>query len=152
MTDNARRVSHNRVVRLLAVSALLLVTSACGDGRKPTYPVRAEVYVDGKPAHELQVYFHPAEGAEKGGRSLYGMTNEQGVVSMNTYVAGDGVPAGEYIVTFEWCERGKGFQQANFTGPDRLKGKYANLKDSKFRVTVEKKPKELDRFELTTGK
>jgi hypothetical protein len=143
-------VSPNKVLRIAAASVLLCAVAGCGNDRKPTYPVRAEVYVDGKPAHELQVYFHPAEGAEKGGRSLYGMTDEHGVFTLNTYVAGDGVPAGEYIVTFEWCERGKGLQQANFTGPDRLKKKYANPQDSKFRVTVENRPKELDRFELTT--
>jgi len=138
--------------RLVAVATLFVIVPACGPKRMTTYPVRGEVYVDGQPAAELQVYFHPIEGEAAGGRVLYGMTNDQGVYTINTYVAGDGVPAGEYIVTFEWNEKGKGLQQANYTGPDRLKHAYSDEKKSKYRVKVEKQSTKIPRYELTRPK
>ena len=63
-----------------------------GDGM---LPVEGTVTLDGKPLEGAAVSFVPAEG----GRPCTGQTDDQGHFTLASYVAGDGVPPGEYKVT-----------------------------------------------------
>jgi hypothetical protein len=137
--------------RSFVAMALVLVTlmlPACGKGRKTVYPVRGRILVDGKPAPDAVVKFHPT--FEDPDRVMpFGQAGAEGNFVISSYVNGDGAPVGEYILTFEWRER-SGLLKDNFEGPDRLKGRYYDPKKSTFRVTVDKKPQELPPFELTS--
>ena len=132
----------------LALAALTLALPACGnDGRKKVYPTRGVILVDGKPAPDCFVMFHPTEEGDPKRVMPFAQAGEDGRFAMCSYVSGDGAPAGEYVVTFEWRGR-SGLLKNNFEGPDRLKGRYADPKKSEFRVRVEKQPLDLPPFEL----
>ena len=132
----------------LALAVLMIVLPACGNGRKTVYPVHGKILVDGKPAPDAVVMFHP--NFEDPNRVMpFGQADAEGNFAISSYVNGDGAPVGEYIVTFEWRER-SGLLKNNFEGPDRLKGRYYDPKKSNFRVTVEKKKHDLPPFELTS--
>lgn len=139
-----------RTAVALALTFGLLTLSACSDGRKPTFPVRGRIMVDGKPAPDCFVMFHPVDNDPVRVCPIT-QADADGYFSISSYVSGDGAPAGEFIVTFEWRAR-SGLLKNNFEGPDRLKGKYYDVKKSTFRVKVEKtkEPQQLPTFELTT--
>ena len=133
-------------VAIVVVAGVMLVLPACGKGRKTCYPVRGRILVDGKPAPDAIVMFHPA--FEDPDRVMpIGQADAEGNFAISSYVNGDGAPVGEYIVTFEWRER-SGLLKNNFEGPDRLKGRYFDPKKSALRITVEKRRQELPPFEL----
>jgi hypothetical protein len=136
-----------RAAAALALAALTLAVSACSDGRKKVYPVHGLILMDGKPAPECIIMFHPTDNDDPKRVMPFGQADAEGKFVMCSYINGDGAPTGEYIVTFEWRER-SGLMKTNFDGPDRLKGRYADPKKSEFRVTVEKQPLELPPYEL----
>jgi hypothetical protein len=142
-----RSVSFTRFALLVALLATL---PSCGNSRKACHRVTGELFVDGKPAVDAFIYLHPVDGSEdpKAVRP-FGQADENGAFALSSYVTGDGAPAGEYIVTFDWPERSGMFKQ-NFDGPDRLKGKYRDPKTSQFQLTIEKKENQLPRYDLTT--
>lgn len=134
----------------------LLVTVPCvscsqkDPNRKATVPLTGEVYVDGKAANALEVTCHDVKGMDmKNPTVSQAYTKEDGKFAVSTYQQGDGVPEGEYVLTFVW---GKMQPLGNtYGGPDKLKGRYKDPKESKVRVKVEKgKPADVGRVELTT--
>jgi hypothetical protein len=129
--------------------ALLGLLPACGGPhRKTVYPTHGKVLVNGKPAADAFVHFTPVNPGDPEPANAYGQVDETGSFAASTYVSGDGVAAGEYILTLEWPER-SGILKNDFGGPDRLKGRYKDPKTSKFRFTVEKKSlNEVPAFEL----
>jgi hypothetical protein len=129
-----------------AVLALLLLLPGCG-GRKTVYPASGELFVDGKPAPDAFIYLHPVEDSDPTMPRPFAQADEDGHYALSSYISGDGAPAGEYIVTFEWRER-SGFTKQNFDGPDRLKGQYYDVKKSDYRVKIEKKANVLPHFDL----
>ena len=60
---------------------------------------------------------------------------------ISTYNAGDGVPPGEYTLTFAWQEFNLLSRQ--YSGPDKLKQRYSDPANSTFKITV-KEGEELD--------
>jgi hypothetical protein len=133
--------------RWLALAAVLLAAAGCGDGRKACYPVRGMILVDGKPAPDAIVTLIPVDESDGNPVRPVGIADATGAFTLSSYVSGDGAPACEYVVIFEWRER-SGILKNNFDGRDRLSGKYADAKKSSFRVTVEKRPQELPPYEL----
>lgn len=125
--------------------ALFLLLPACGESRKKVYPVSGEVFVDGKPAPDAFVFFHPVNQPDI--HVPFAQVDENGKFQIATYMSADGIPAGEYIVCFEWRER-SGLLKQNFDGPDRLGGRYYDKSKSQYRVTIGKGPMTLDRYDL----
>src|SRR5215218_2643991 len=69
---------------------------------KPTlYAVEGKVLVDGEPAENVNVAFHPLSG-DKTFVCPVGRTNSRGIFRLMTRSDGDGAPAGEYSVTLVW--------------------------------------------------
>jgi hypothetical protein len=139
--------------RIAFAFAMIAVTS-CGDGKYPkTHAVKGKVLVDGQPAKDCQVSFHRLSGPQLATPATpSGVTDDNGVFQLTSYVAEDGAPEGEYVVKIEWRER-SGITKSDFDGPDRLGGDYANLEKNKaakgFVVQVGKQSLELPPFELT---
>jgi hypothetical protein len=105
------------------------------------YLVHGQVFAkNGEPTAGAFVIFHPmdADGSDPNKPSAY--VEDDGSFSLTTYKAGDGAPAGEYVVTIEWKPRIKSAFDPNRHGKDRLDGRYSNVTRSKLRFTVEKKP------------
>jgi hypothetical protein len=130
----------------------LAVCSCSGkkDYGKETYPVKGVVYVDGKPAERLSVTLHDVKGADPNVPATpRAVTTADGSFAVSTFEAGDGAPAGEYTVTFEWGElRGLSID----TSKDKLRGRYSDPAKSEFKVTVAEsdEPVDMGRIELTS--
>jgi hypothetical protein len=130
---------------------MIAVVSFCsckpaGPVRQKTYPVKGKITVDGKPVANLRVFAH----AKQAGDPKYPIlpqadTREDGSFELYSYEPGDGIPSGEYTLTFAWQE----LQGFIYGGPDKLKDRYADPAKSKFTVTVEKSPVTLDPIDLT---
>jgi hypothetical protein len=132
--------------------ALLLVVLLAGCGKKngwlDTYQVKGVVQVDGKPAAQVHISMHPKKVSDERPFVCSAQSDEKGEFVMSTFVTGDGVPAGEYDVTFTWPLR-KNPISTLWEG-DKLKGRYADKAKAVHQVTIEKKAQELEPFKLTT--
>jgi hypothetical protein len=141
-----------RVVRV-ALALSVLMAAGCKEdngSRKETFPVTGVVLVDGQPASQVQVTLHDVKGMDAAQPTLTsGFTNDDGTFSLTTYEFGDGVPAGEYKVTFLWGQLNMVSMQ--YGGPDKLNDRYNNPDKTPFQVKVEKgKPADMGKIELTT--
>lgn len=137
----------------LLTAATTFVLSGCGGDepfRKETFPVTGQVFVDGKPASGVKVTLYDVKGVDKEHPTFSsGMTDDEGKFEISTYEAADGVPVGEYVVTFEWGEMNMFTMQ--YGGPDKLKKRYNDPQKSQFRLTVkEGEPTDMGRIDLTT--
>lgn len=137
----------NRSVIILFFVFLLV---GCGSQKRvPTFPVSGKVLVNGKPAVDLFVTFHPTP--KKDGQSFlpFGKTDENGDFKLSTFRNGDGVPSGDFLVVFEWREKSGTFK-SQFEGPDRLKGKFSKPESSTFKISITNQTTILEPFELQT--
>jgi hypothetical protein len=96
----------------------------------------------------LQVTCHDVKGIDTADPTVSAaLTDQDGKFAVSTYQSGDGVPEGEYVLTFVW---GKFDLISKSYGGDRLKGRYSDPRKSAWRCKVETgKPTELGRMNLT---
>jgi hypothetical protein len=134
-----------RCALALAFLAALLVTSC---GNPPTYKVQGKVLYQDKPAAGAVVTFHRADGD----KSIIpnGVVKDDGTFELTTFALHDGVPAGDYKVTFFWERKSPG----NKTGDDDdgvqiLPVRYLKPDTSGVSVTITNKTETLDPFLLT---
>jgi hypothetical protein len=137
----------------IGLAFLACLITSCGEKgppRKATYPVTGEVIVDGKPAGSVQVTLTDVKGMDKDmPTASTAMTDDNGKFSLSTYGLADGVPEGDYAVTFMWGKLNLFSMQ--YGGPDKLNNKYNDPKTTPFKIKVEKgKPQDMGRIELTT--
>jgi len=135
---------------LLAVLVALLPLGAVscggkGNDRKPTYPVRGRVLFQGKPATGALVMFHPAHEDDPAAVRPHGQVNGDGAFVLSTYVAKDGAPAGEYVVTIDWRQAIPGRSGG---GPSILPPVYGTPKQSPLRATVKAESNDLTPFQI----
>ncbi len=114
-------------------------------------PVKGVVIIDGQPRDMVAVRCHPtAENAKTIASIGQAFTNKKGEFTISSISTGDGLPAGEYVLTFEWGQMN--YLTNQYGGPDKLNGRYKDPKQSKVKFTVvENKPVDLGRIELTTN-
>ena len=142
--------STTRLAVPLCLFAFLFCSCSSDTNRKETFPVTGEVYVDGQPADSLAVRCINANGLDQEQPTISSaFTDEEGKFEISTYESADGVPEGEYILTFEW---GKwNVVSGSYGGPDKLKKKYLDAEKSEHKFTVVAgEAKDLGRIELTT--
>jgi hypothetical protein len=140
--------------RSLCLLSLLLVAVGCSEKPDPnrlkTFPVKGVVLVDGKPVEFLAVTCHNEKGLDpKNPTMSQALTDKDGKFQIGTYASGDGVPEGDYVLTYMWGD----WQPFSMTygGPDKLHDRYNSLKKSPTKFKVEKgKPIDLGKIELTT--
>jgi hypothetical protein len=99
-----------------------------GEPRMKTYPVKGAVTVDGEPAALVEIECTPESGSGLQ-RPVVSVTDREGKFSIGTYESGDGLPEGNYVLTFKWVELGIGTK-------DKLRGAYADPKKSEHTFTV----------------
>ena len=84
------------------LSTLMILTTLAGCGsdesRTQTYPVSGTIAREGKPAADVLVRFHPAKPSPEL-TTLTTRTDTSGHYSLSTYLANDGAPAGDYVVS-----------------------------------------------------
>src|SRR6478672_10107172 len=122
---------------VIPAGAAFVVLKARRASAEPTlYAVEGKVLVNGEPAENLNVAFHP----QGGGSNMFcpvGRTNSKGLFHLMTRSGVDGAPAGEYSVTFVWPDGL--IDECECLDPslhDRLKGLYAKADQSTFQVNV----------------
>jgi len=140
--------------KLVVVAVLCPLLCSCGGEepfRKETFPVTGEVYVDGQPGGMLRVKCHDVKGLDTDHPTLSSaLTDASGKFQISTYEASDGVPEGEYVLTFMWGTMN--LLKGNYGGPDKLNDRYTDPETSEHRFTVVAgKPNDLGRIELTAG-
>jgi hypothetical protein len=138
------------LARLTLGAAVLFALGCGGSSRKAVHPVRGRVLVDGQPAAEALVTFHPVRAGKDQPRAV-GNVDAQGNFSLTTYAQGDGAPEGEYQVTIHWflatpvpdAPGGEEYQTVN-----ALPARYGSAGSSGLRVTVARGSNELPAFQL----
>lgn len=118
--------------------------------RIETVPVKGLVLVDGQPLADVTIDLHSVAATDPNKVvKPTTKTKENGTFEFSMYEAGDGVPEGEYAATF-FCRKFSMLSRS-YVGPDKLKDRYVDPKQSKTRFKVEKgKPVDLGKIELTT--
>lgn len=139
---------RSRRCRRCGLLALALLCSACSSGRKPIYPVKGQVLVNGKPAANAQILFHPAEGAPEQ-LCPTGHTDDEGYFTLTSYVNGDGAPEGNYNVTVTWFRVWRGNRaDADVIRYNALPQHYAQSASSPLHATVSKGKNDLPALQL----
>lgn len=141
--------------RSLTGLSLLFLFMGCGEEegppRKETTKLTGQVLVDGKPPDSpLKVTCHNLAGMDKNQPTISTtLTDQEGKFSMSTYESGDGVPPGDYVLTFFWGKMD--LIGGGYGGKDKLKGKYSDPEKSPIEVSIQPgEPVDLGKIKLTT--
>ncbi|MFO0918159.1 MAG: carboxypeptidase-like regulatory domain-containing protein [Planctomycetaceae bacterium] len=123
-----------------------LLAAGCSGERKPpnekpVIPVSGVVLVDGEPKAGIQIRFHAEAEDPRNATLSMAKTDEEGLFKAWTYRVDDGVPPGEYTVTFNDQSETKPHMRS---GPDLFKGRYSDPKTSNFKLTVPEKGMPID--------
>ena len=142
---------RSRVVLFLMLG-LPWAGAGCGESgppRKETFPVTGKVIVDGQPAGFLAVNcVRLSELDKQNPTESKCLTEDDGSFKIATYVSGDGVPEGDYVLTFQWGQLN--LFTHSYDG-DKLNGRYSDPATSTIKFTVVKgKPTNLGDIKLTT--
>ncbi|WP_165071438.1 transthyretin-like family protein [Paludisphaera rhizosphaerae] len=135
-TTPKRRV----VLDARSVHAVLLagLVGCGGSGQATVYPVAGTLTVNGQPAANAMIAFHPLDRAGSPAVLSVASTGPDGAYRLTTYTAGDGAPAGEYAVTIVWPDDSKPWDECeeDLVTHDRFQGRYADPTRSPWRVIV----------------
>jgi hypothetical protein len=101
-----------RLVSGLILCQLALICGCKGDAppaveKKPVFPVTGVINIDGKPTANVHVFLNPQESAPSDQSTIYTssakvVTDEAGKFAFGTYGPGDGLPVGNYVMSFYW--------------------------------------------------
>lgn len=149
------RVSILNSYHPLMLAVVVFFVTGCGPTgpqggpRVGTVQVTGTVMVDGAPAGFLKVSAVPKGGAGAVPMNSTALTAGNGVFSLSTYESGDGVPPGDYTLTFVWGEMN--LLNGQYSG-DKLEGRYADAEKSEVPLTITAgaDPKDLGTIELST--
>lgn len=151
MTQKASYVQNRSqkfmIFTLLCVAAAL-ATPGCAkkQERIPINHVSGMLTVDGQPAPGVIVCFHPK--SELGIRPLATVAAD-GTFQPSTYVANDGIPPGEYVLTATWPKMSivEGEERA---GPDQLNNRFNDSQHPVATITVKEGENQLEPINLKT--
>lgn len=128
-----------------------LFASGCGQAPNDLpkrYPCGGKVLIDDVPAVRAAVTFHPVNPHSDGKRYVSStFTDDNGEFQLTTIEAGDGAPVGDYVVTVVATFISK--QGQDVSVPDLLRGRYADPKTSRLKVTIRDHENRLDPFALS---
>jgi hypothetical protein len=135
--------------------AASLACCSCSRGGKALHPVSGKVFVEGKPAAKALVVFHPLNDQGPEVVRPRAVVRRDGSFQVYTYVAGDGAPAGDYVVTVRGSKlpppvgppttRRK--KKKDVPGPE-VPVRYEDPATSKLHAHVKEGPNELPPFNL----
>lgn len=144
----------SRPLSLLGIVAFCLFLAGCSSERKPAnelkvVPVTGVVLVDGEPTAGIKIMmFSKATDPEK--RAFpRGVTDEEGRFHAWTYRVNDGVPPGEYVVTYVDHSQANPAVREN---PDGFQGRYSDRNSTEHRVTVPDSDEPFDMGEISLSR
>ena len=145
-------VALSRLVNAAAV--LCLLSTGCSSERKPVnekpvVPVSGVVHVNGKPTAGIKIKFHAATQQTSHHVFPKATTGSEGKFTAWTYRIDDGLPPGDYTLTFIDHSKKKPMMRES-NAPDLLRGKYSNPKNAEHKITVPEgsEPIVMDTIEL----
>jgi len=100
-----------------------------GEALKELVPVSGVVKVDGAPQAGVNLYLYDEAGTRE---ITSARTDAEGKYCWSTYQACDGLPAGSYLLAFDYIPK----PRKNDTGVDLFRGKYRNPRTGKYKLTV----------------
>jgi hypothetical protein len=155
--DVASTAGTKTASRRLAMVATLLVASTfpllgCSrtsaiPGEVPVFPLKGQITLDGQPTPGAFVTFHPATGEKANAVQPTAWVDKDGSFALTTYRAGDGAPAGEYVVTVHWQQL-VGVGDNARLGPNLIPPRYDNPQASDLRFRVAQGANELAAIRL----
>jgi hypothetical protein len=133
--------------RLARTVLVLLVTGCAGSNsdRVKTYPVSGNIFVNGQPASGAVVECYAIDDPTLLPLRPHAIAGPDGAFKLTTYNTGDGAPPGTYALTVKWPAPPRPTQE---TGPDRLKGRYADPKRPARRIQVHTGDNDLETIDL----
>lgn len=146
-----------RLLRMLMLLSAATCAIGCGEKGPELYPVKGEVFVQGKPAVGAMVILRPkTPPTEDNVLSKAGFprarVDENGAFEMSTLANSDGAPPGEYGVLITWFPPPAEDDGDGDAGPlshiDRLGGRYGDPERPQFQATVAKEPTVIPKIEL----
>lgn len=137
-----------RLFLALVAVCLSLVCTSCRKSGPSIYPVSGKVLCRGAPATGAAVFFH-RHGTDLSDQLTMGIVRDDGTFELVCGPLGKGAPAGDYDVTVEWRPVARQSGGNPQRGPDKLNGRYADVRNPLLHATVEARPNELPPFELT---
>ena len=141
-----------RFAAIGGVIAILVAETGCSKSQLKTFPVTGELFVDDKPAEDAFVYLYPTGGGlPDDAPTPFAQVGKDGHFTLSCYGKDDGAPPGDYVVCFSWRPR-SGLAKQRFDGPDKLKELYNDKDKSTFKVTINKEPNTLPRYDLKLPK
>jgi hypothetical protein len=135
--------------RALPACLLVLVAlcaSSCSQRFKKTYPVRGDVFYQGKPAAGASIFLQSLDDPKDLVARPRGTVDDNGRFTLSTYRPNDGAPAGAYTVTLFWVPRG---YQGPIEAVNKLPERYRNPETSGLTLKVEARENVVEPFELT---
>ena len=108
-------------------------------------PAAGEVLIQGKPAANVRLVFHPVPARPEWGM-FRALTGADGTFKCTTNVPEDGLPPGRYTVTITWPEM---IQEDPEYESDKLRGRYADPRRPAFVVDVAAPATRFPPFKLT---
>ena len=136
-----------RTSNFFLTAAFVLVTTSC-DNKDKIYPVSGRVTFKGSPASGAVVFFQRQGSGVLNEHMIMGIVQEDGSFELVCGSLGKGAPCGEYDVLIEWKRTGQRNGRTQ-TGPDKLKGRYADPKRPRFHVGITPEHNELPPFDVT---
>ncbi len=132
-----------------ALALLTATLTGCGgSGRAsvPQHSVHGKVLSHGKPAMGAIVVLHSADKADAGRFPPRGTAGKDGTFIIGSRLVDDGAAEGDYGVTILWPEEPSPRTAPGDTPPDRLKTRYNDPKNPKWKVHVAKGDNALEDF------
>lgn len=133
---------------IVALVVVVVLTSCSQKSPMAVYAVRGTVLYKNKPATGAWVVFHPLENVDTGRPLPLATVEADGSFRLSTYKLHDGAPPGRYAVTVLWPSDAVKGEDGTPMGPDRLKGRYADPKNTPLQVELRAAPNELEPFHL----
>ena len=142
----------SRLTAIFFLMGTLLPWTGCGSNSGPSVPqfkIHGKVLSHGEPAAGAIVALHSVN--KSGAVASYpprGVAGKDGAFVIGSRMKDDGAPEGEYAVTIVWPEAQDAQKQFDNTPPDRLKNRYNDVKNPKWRVRVNAGDNTLEPFAL----
>jgi len=146
---------HARRCLWTVTVCILLLSTGCREEqksfRKVVVPVKGTITVDGKaPTSPIKIDVHLLGAADlEHPTASSGLSDDKGAFVLSTYDTGDGVPVGEYALTYFWGDFN--MVSMRYGGKDKLNKRYSKPEDAVTKFKAEEgKPIDLGVVDLKT--
>lgn len=147
LCPTTRTLSGLTAIALLALVVALFPRKSDGYG-VATYPVAVRVTCEGRPMAGAFVVLHPVGHELPDQIRPAGHVRDDGLLKLQTFASGDGVPAGEYLATAQWT-RLRTANGDSTPGPNLLPARYGLPTTSGLRVLIREGQTEFVELKLT---